>query len=143
VHVAVHIDPLQAVLPPTPVGAVGHDTHAPGAGPQFLVPLGQGWHIPPAQLAPVGHTAPQAPQLFASVCVFTHAEPQRLGSAAVLHEATHVDPLQAVVPLPGAAGQDAQTPGAGPQSLVPFGHGWQAPVAQLPPDGHTPVQEPQ
>jgi hypothetical protein len=65
-HVAPHIVPVQAV-PPLGGGA-GHMTHALL---QTVVPAGQAPHIPLLQLAPVGHTLPQVPQLFGSVSLLT------------------------------------------------------------------------
>lgn len=51
------------------------------------------------------HAEPQVPQLAMLVCVFTHAEPQRLGKPVILHWATQLPPLlHASVPFVGRAG---------------------------------------
>ena len=140
-HAATHVEPLHAVDPP--LGAAGHVAHTPGAGPQSKVPEGHDPHVPPPQVAPLGHALPQAPQLFGSVVVFTHVLPQRLGNEALLHAATHVEPLHAVDPPLGAAGHVAHTPGAGPQSKVPEGHDPHVPPPQVAPLGHALPQAPQ
>ena len=77
----------------------------------------------PEQLAPVAHTVPQPPQLFTSVVVFTHVFVHKVGSEALLHDATHVAPLHAVVPPVGAVGHVAHVPGAAPHCKVPTAHG--------------------
>jgi hypothetical protein len=80
---------------------------------------------------------PHPPQLFGSFVKLTQVLPHRLGSCVLLHVATQVDPLHAVVPPVGAAGHAAHVPGAAPQSSVPAGHAWQALAAHVAPAAHT------
>ncbi len=148
-HAAMHVGEAATLVPHANVplvGAAGQDAHTPGDtddAPQTRVPAAQPWHLPAAQLAPAAHALPHAPQLAGSVWKFTQALPQRLGSAGMLHEATQVDEVvavvpHAVVPLAGAAGQDAH---ALLQSSVPAGHVLQTPA--LHPAGQTFPHAPQ
>ncbi len=71
-------------------------THAPL---QFESPDGQPvTHVAPEQLGvPPEHVWPQDPQLFLSVCSFTHALPQAL--YPLLHVKPHAPPEQVALPL--------------------------------------------
>jgi hypothetical protein len=83
---------------------------------------------------------PHAPQLPLSVCVFTHAEPQRLGNEALGHVATQLPLPHVSVPLVGRAGQVTH---AMPQSSWPALQGLQTPPVQLDPVGHACPHVPQ
>ena len=124
-HRPAHIVPLQATSPF--IGAAGQLAHIPGLAPHCSVPVGQGWHFPAVHVAPVGHWVPQAPQLFGSVCLFTHALPQRSGRFDMLQAWTQELPLHAVVPFVGAAGHMAHVL---LQFCVPAGQLLQAPAEQ-------------
>jgi hypothetical protein len=56
--------------------------------PQFVWPVGhETMHVPPEQTWFAPHAIPQPPQLFTSLCSFTHAAPQALKPA--LHVMPH------------------------------------------------------
>ena len=93
---------------------------------QSVCPVMGHMQSPAGHVEPAGHTFPQLPQLFTSVVVFTQVfvPTQRSGNEGLLHEATHVDPLHALLPWVGGVGDGhvAHTPGAAPHCSVPLGH---------------------
>jgi hypothetical protein len=94
---------------------------------------------------------PQAPQLVASVCVFTQRPPQRVSAPA--HIGAPQTPIVQVWPIGHAVPQVPQfdalvdvSTHVPPQSIWPIGHiiaARQAPIVQLWPIGHAVPQAPQ
>jgi hypothetical protein len=141
-------------------------TPPPSPPPQTCRPSGQR-HTPPVHEPPLGHTTPQLPQFWGSVCSLTHVVPQRVSPGLQVH----VDHLQSVpqvsdplvshafvAPGPQASGgvseqsdQADQTPAVHVRDWVPqLPHAWllgpwqvQTPAMQVEPAAQALLHPPQ